>query len=491
MKQNNTLIRRAFLMLLALILLGGYWLLPINGQIIIATAPETIRYGAWPQTWIEPAAARPGEQVTLYVRDNAPWANVKLVVDGVEAARDSSYDAGSGPWTWRWQFTMPTQPRYEAVFYHDCDTGCIEQARIDLGTPGSRMSATTPAPTPTKLGVVFADFGRDWRGKAAWTVELTYAERQDDVDFSIDGLARRVYQANKRGLRVLVRVDYDRGQALPPTGDEVALARFRNYAARLARDDRLRAVYAFFIGSGYNAASANSLAPQRPTTPQWYARVFNGYGLPPDRADNVAQTMRAANSRVRVLVGPVAPWNTDQNGAIRDPRDVAWLNYFTTLVAYLDQTAKQKSAVGIPLAAPDGFALRAAGRPDAPEVAGQPAREPVTDLSRPAWNGAQAGFRVYRDWLDIINRYPTTQGLPAFITSANTYTGDTQTPPAQNYPQGWLTTALAEINREPQIKALCWFVDDPLNGTWAAFSLRQPIGRMNDAAAEFDRLLGR
>lgn len=472
-------------------LLGGYWLLPIHGQIIIATDPETIHYGAWPQTWLEPAAAQPGAQVTLYVRDTVPWANVKLLVDGAEAQPDPAFEAGRGPWTWRWQFAMPAQPRYEAVFYHDCDTGCIERARIDMGAPGQR-NAAPPAPTPTKLGVVFADFERDWHGKAAWDVELTYAvQHADDRDFTIDGLARRVYQASARGLHVLVRVDYDRGQALPPTNDEVALQHFLDYCARLARDDRLKDVYAFFIGSGYNAASAGSQAPARPTRPEWYARVFNGYGLPPARADNVVQTMRAANPHVRVLVGPVALWNADQNGELHAAHDAPWLNYFNTLVAHLDQTVQQKSAAGIPLAGPDGFALRAAGRPAAPEVAGQPAREPSTVLSRPAWNGAQAGFRVYRDWLEIINHYPTTQGLPAFITSANTYTGDTQTPPAQNYPQGWLTTALAAINREPQIQALCWFVDDPLDGTWAAWSLRQSIGRMHDAAAEFDRLLQR
>lgn len=489
MNKNNAVVHRALFVLLALLLLGGYWLLPINGQVAIISDSAPIRYGAWPQTWVEPAVTQPGEQATLYVRDNTPWSYVKLVVDGMEAARDISYEAGSGPWTWRWNFTVPDTPHYQAVFYHDCHTGCTERARTALGALGHSNSTPPPARIPTKLGVVFADLERDWHGRAGWTVELTYAERQDDLDFSIDGLARRVYQANERGLRVLVRVDYDRGQVLPPTGDEVALQRFLDYCARLARDDRLRDVYAFFIGSGYNTRDASRLAPERPTTPAWYARVFNGYGLPPQRSDNVVQAVRAANPNARVLVGPVAPWNTNQNGDLRADLDAPWLNYFNTLVAHLDDAARQKSQIGIPLATPDGFALRAPGRPQAPEVANDPAQEPATDLSHPGWNGAQAGFRVYRDWLQIINRYPTTQGLPAYITSTNTYTGDTPTPPAQNYPAGWLTTALAEINREPQIKALCWFVDDPLDGTWAAWSLSRPIGQMYAAADEFDRLL--
>lgn len=145
----------------------------------------------------------------------------------------------------------------------------------------------------------------------------------------------------------------------------------------------------------------------------------------------------------------------------------------------------------MPLTGPDGFAVRAPGRIDAPGVAANPAIEPSTDLHRPGWGGAQAGFRVYRDWLAIINRYPTTQGLPLYITSTNIVADAAQTPPAQTYPAGWLTAALDEIDREPQIQALCWFVDEPLGNLWNDFSLSQHPGNLNDAAVEFDRLLER
>lgn len=57
------------------------------------------------------------------------------------------------------------------------------------------------------------------------------------------------------------------------------------------------------------------LAPNRPVTPEWYARVFSGYGEPVLHTDNAVQVIRAANPRVRMLAGPVRPWNTDQNGA--------------------------------------------------------------------------------------------------------------------------------------------------------------------------------
>lgn len=148
--------------------------------------------------------------------------------------------------------------------------------------------------------------------------------------------------------------------------------------------------------------------------------------------------------------------------------------------------------MGIPFAAPDGFAVQAPGRPDASELGGVGSTEPQADLSRSEWNGAQAGFRVYREWLDIINGYPSTRGLPVYITSANTFIPAVGVPPAQNYPRGWLTSALAVVNGEPQIQALCWFLDDlPGDTQWENFSLSRRRGRLVDAAEEFDELLKR
>lgn len=233
----------------------------------------------------------------------------------------------------------------------------------------------------------------------------------------------------------------------------------------------------------------HTLAPTRPTTPEWYARLFNGYGLDPTRTDNVVQVMRTIDPHIRILVGPVAPWSTDQTGELADPQNLPWLNYMNTLVAHIDESTRARLDQGIPLAGPDGFALRAPGRIDAPAVAATPAAEPSTDLHLPAWGTAQAGFRVYRDWLTIINRYSTMRGLPTYITSTNIMTSPAPTPPAQNYPAGWLTDAAAEINHESQVQALCWFVDESLGGLWNDFSLQQAPGHLHDAAAEFDRLL--
>jgi len=259
---------------------------------------------------------------------------------------------------------------------------------------------------------------------------------------------------------------------------------------RLARDDRLQGVYGFIIGTDYNTAEANVLADTL-ITPEWYARLFNGYGEDVTHSDNAVQVIHAENPATRVLVGPVRPWSRDQDGALPASSDVPWLNYFNTLVARLDEAAQAKAAAGIPLARPDGFDVQSPGRPDAPEMAGHArADEPRVDLPCTAWGGAQAGFRIYRDWLDIINAYPSTRGLPVYIVSTNTYDRQAQSPPAQNYPRGWLTTALEVINAEPQVVALCWFLDDfPHDTQWDWFSLTQQPGRLVDAAEEFDALL--
>jgi hypothetical protein len=346
---------------------------------------------------------------------------------------------------------------------------------------------------PTKLGVVFADPARDWQGRSGWDVELTYARMAEQTFWGIDDLALRVRQASEQGLRVLVRVDYDQGQSLPPAGDHLALTEYLDYLRRLARDERLRGVYGYFLGSGFNGLDSNSAALERPVTPQWYARIFNGYGEPPGHDDNAVQVMRAENPQVRVLVGPVRPWNMDQDAPPYEI-DAPWLNYMNALVAAIDEGASLKSAAGIPLTAPDGFALHVPGHPDAPELGvADRADEPRRDLQRRTWDGAQAGFRVYRDWLGLINAYQTTRGLPAYITSSNTFAPGEDTPPAQNYPQGWLTAALDQVETEPQIEALCWFLDADRSGDarWDWFSLAQGSGRMAYAAEEFDLLLRR
>lgn len=495
--------------LLLVLLLLLYWQLPIDGTMIISSMPMEFD-PQWPQITLNPTTAQPGEAVTATVVDNRPWTYVQLTVNGAPASfAGVGAQPGGTAWQWAWRFTMPTAaPTGNGTvleFYRDCNTGCrLRGRRLLEPLIAAQQGLPAPSGPPTKLCVAFPDPARDWHSRSGWVIDLTYAQLTDErVDryWTIDELAQRVAMAAVKGLRILVRVDYAKTQSLPPANDALALNHYLAYLRRLARDERLRSVYGYIIGSGYNTAEANSQAPTNPVTPEWYARLFNGYDKPVDRDDNVLATVRAENPQVRILVGPVWPWRRDQAGVQPYKIDAPWLTYMNTLVAALDAGAQAKAAAGVPLAAPDGFAVNAAGNPTAPELGERdPAAEPTIDLPRAEWHGAQAGFRVYRDWLAIVNSYPTTQGLPLYINAANTSATDgNATPdganahlPAQNYPAGWLTNALTVIDQEPQVQALCWFLDlVPGDDSWDAFSLSQQPGRLIDAAEEFEQLLTR
>ncbi|MDA8217742.1 MAG: hypothetical protein M0Z94_09020 [Dehalococcoidales bacterium] len=491
---KKTLLARWRLFLSAFIL-GGYWLLPISGQVTLLPGKPAAE-AMWPHIYVAAEPTDGDESLPIVVEDTQPWANVLLTVDGQPARFQTVSDSGDGTWRWHWLYTSSPSARGGAdiavAFYRDCNTGCRERGRIVIPTKKADSATGEPATVPTKLGAVFADPRRDWHGRAGWTVDLSYASTADEESYwGLNEVAARVEAANAKGLRVLLRVDYDRNQSLPSAGDEAALQAYLRHLRRLARDDRLQGVYGFVVGSGYNAFDANAQAPDRPVTPAWYARLFDGYGQDAARADNVVQVVKAANPQIRVLVGPARPWVQDQGGERPHVTNAPWLNYMNTLVADLDEGTKAKAAAGIPLVAPDGFALQAPGRPATPEMQGRaPSAEPGLDLYRADWGGAQVGFRVYQDWLSIINAYTTTRGLPAYITSTNTYAPDEGTPPAENYPPGWLTTALHVVDQEPQIQALCWFIDGPLaDDQWDPFSLARPTGNLQAAADEFDQLL--
>ncbi|NOX63694.1 MAG: hypothetical protein GXP42_17355, partial [Chloroflexi bacterium] len=441
MKSVARLLRRFRWWIVFGLALLAVWFAPLKGQILVVFAPEALTHRPWPQMTFLPASSQNQLSAQVIIRDIEPWPNVLLTWNDASVRPESweRVEQDDPPWEWRWQIADPGEGG-EVVFYSDCQTGCRERGRWRVG------DVTAPAPepprVPTKLGVVFPNPQRDWRGRSGWAVELTYARLHDEPYWGVDDLAVRVAQARAQGLRVIVRVDYDQGQSLPPAGDEVALAEYLAYLQRLARDQRLSGVYALQLGSGYNTMGANRGADGPPVTPAWAARLINGYGLAPERIDNAVQAVGQARPVLRVLVGPVQPWTNDQNGDIPYTIDVPWLNYFHTLVTYVAQAAEEKSAAGQPAPLPHGFAVQAPGRPDAPELEGaERAQEPLHDLPRPAWHGAQAGFRVYRDWLAVIDSQFVTRGLPLYITSTNTYTPDDPIPPAQNYPAWWLRAA--------------------------------------------------
>jgi hypothetical protein len=478
--------------LVAALLIVLVWLLPVEGRILWQSGSSE---GAalLPHMVVEPANPLPGSAVLVSVSDSVSWAHVKLTVNGAPAAFVDWSERESGRlWRWRWRAEMPPAGEGMTVeFFHDCNTGCTRRGTLSMGQP---PAPRPPLGAPTKLCLDFADPDRDWRNRQGWVVDMTYMRLADDeLDpyWSVDALAARLAHASQKGLRVLVRVEFDRDQTLPPVDDQLALSEYLAFVRRLAQDDRLDMVYGYIIGNGTNADDTNQQAPERPLTPTWVARIFNGYGEDVMHNDNVLAIIRSANPLVRVLVGPVRAWNWDQDVAPAYPVDVPWLNYMDGLAAALDAGAKAKAEAGLAWGAPDGFAIQAPGRPLAPELAGSdPAEEPRREIARAEWNGAQAGFQIYREWIAVIDRYTSLQGLPVYIKSTNTFVPDEGVPPAQNYPQGWLTSAYSVVNADPRVQAMCWFLDViPGDDRWDAFSMTHAQGRMLYAAEEFDALL--
>lgn len=451
------------------------------------TSSVDARPKIYPQVQISESSG--GMLVTL--TDAASPSHIELMANGRFAPMlDYGRTPGLDTWIWRWQL-QPSKEDVVLEFYHSCNVGCVLWTTTRSGS-NALVTRSTQIRKPTKLGLVFPSASRDWHLRGGWAVELVYVAKEYS-GYTLHDLAERVGLDRAKGLRILVRVDFDRGQTLPSQNDLVGLNTYLEFLSRLASDDRFGDVYGLIIGSGPNDNGSNAQGLDKKITPEWYARVFNGYGDSADRADNAAQIIHVLHPELRVLVGPVRPWNTDQNGGKNFAINAPWLNYMNTLTAAIDQSARDKSLAGFASASPDGFAIQASGRPDAPELIGlDRAKEPLTDLRRAEWGGAQAGFRMYQDWLSVINSYSVTQNLPVFITSANTFIASENMPPAQNYPRGWLPNAYGEINSQPQIHSLCWFIDElPGDPTWDLYSLGGRKARLMDADQDFDSILTR
>lgn len=470
-----------WLSLCALLLIGLIWL-PLDGTILILNADTQATN--LPLIQLEPRNPLPGETVLVTVVDKYYWSFTQLTLGHMVALPVDSPESIAQVYTWTWSAIVPEGESFELKFYVNCHSGCEERASAIVGQVNSIV---LPQRLPTKLGVVLPNLERDWHNRQGWAVELTYATQSEASYWGVDDLASRVQQHREAGLNVIIRVDYDPSQSLPLDNDDAALAEYLAYLKRLARDDRLCDVYAFVIGSDMNVTDVDR--GQQAITPAWYARLFLGYGQSLLSTDNAVQIIAHENPGVRVLVGPVRPWEQAQRDSSTAIDEAPWLSYMRVLTMHLDETVQAKSRAGISVSF-DGFDVQAPANLARIQLPDKAEDEPSLHLWHESYPDAHVGFRVYEDWLDIINAYDSTRGMPVYIISTNTYQRDGGATPAETYVSGWLSNALSVINHEPQIKALCWFLDDfPNTDQWDAFSLTQAPGKLKDAAVEFDELL--
>src|SRR5689334_15442708 len=99
--------------------LAAYWLLPIQGQLVLS-APGVGAFDGGP-IQLDPADPKPGEKVVMTFTDSMPWSYVAATVTaGKPEYLGVQQDASGQRWSWRWSFIAPDLPGYRIAFYHDC-----------------------------------------------------------------------------------------------------------------------------------------------------------------------------------------------------------------------------------------------------------------------------------------------------------------------------------------------------------------------------------
>ncbi len=180
------------------------------------------------------------------------------------------------------------------------------------------------------------------------------------------------------------------------------------------------------------------ISPGESITPEMYARCY--------RLCRDAIHRLPGHEQDQVLVGAVAPWNTQTLYPGNPNGD--WVTYFRDILAEL---APDKC---------DGFALHTYSQADDPERIGEELR-----LSPPFQN-RYADFRSFVDFMAVVPE--AMRRLPAYITEAGLLT------PWPERNGGWVRRAYAEVdawNKQPgsqQIRALIlyrwprldrWYID--------------------------------
>lgn len=152
------------------------------------------------------------------------------------------------------------------------------------------------------------------------------------------------------------------------------------------------------------------ISPGEPITPELYARCY--------RLCRDAIHRLPGHEDDQVLVGAVAPWNTQTiygNNANGD-----WVQYFHDILTLLGPQGC------------DGFTLHAYTHGHDPAL--------ITSDQKlePPFQNHHRHFRVYRDFLNAVP--PAMRHLPAYITEAD------QTTPWHDQNSGWVRRAYAEID---------------------------------------------
>lgn len=335
-----------------------------------------------------------------------------------------------------------------------------------------------------KVGSHWMHPDRILHGRRSASIELLYF-RNPSPGFDLDAARNRVQMARDKGCDVWLRIDYEPGQTLPPTGHEGALFNFRMWAAQAVASDPILGRSRGIICGNEPNLSAEWRLTQNPLTAEWVARCVYGFGTDLADTGNLYQEIKTVNPAMLVLAPGVGPFNPESSGnlpylppdgrSLLSPwelyqHELAWKSYHNNFHAPPDQVL---------------FAVHTYSRvgPDGTHNGG--AQEPRQDM-REGMFGAQFGTRNLDDMLYAIRR-ANNDTPPTIVISE--WNAGTDAAPISCYPDGLMQEVVRYVHTKPNVLALCSFVDQDLGG-WAEFAMTTPgEARLFDWDQDYDDLL--
>ncbi len=294
-----------------------------------------------------------------------------------------------------------------------------EQYMLDAGRPGWIVFSEALGHDPEDLsGVDYTAYAdRD----LGIIVRLNHGYEPDGAiphSSQYEAFARRVgnFVATSRGCKIWV-IGNEMNYAVERPGIKVDWTRHASHrhAPPAEADPQRRSLVVRFNvlpdrSREIRTTRGAIISPGEVITPELYARCFR---LCRDTIHRIP-----GHEDDLVLVGPVAPWNTQTIYPGNPNGD--WVQYFQDILQILGP------------AGCDGFALHAYTGGNAPELIVSPAR------LAPPFQTRHQQFRCYQDFLLAVPE--TMRHLPAFLTEV----GQIEPWPDEN--SGWVQTLFAEID---------------------------------------------
>lgn len=317
-------------------------------------------------------------------------------------------------------------------------------------------------------------------------MELLYLD--GTPGFDTPDVQKRVQMVRAKGAKVALRVDWARGQALPPEGDDTTARSYAQLCQNIAADSILRDCDWLICGNEPNLSSENAHLGS-PMEASWVARVVYGHTLDGADTGNVYQFVRTVNPSMQVLLPAVAPYSPEVAGGRQMPAPIDGRSAWAPWESY--QYDMWASAYDNSWHADLGEIKGALHTYGAMGIAGIGPGEPFTDQREETY-GAQFGTRWLQDAQYLAQQaqeevYGSGWWPWTLVSECNIYRPP-QTP-EDDYPAGWWLQAAQYVSGLPNIMGLAAFVDQDYGGNWSMTAMTSGLGRCPAWNTDHDALL--